>query len=181
MSAAFGKLMRDAFRRGLPAPPVAGAPANGTDEVQQLAMAGTITGGSVILTFEGQSSVPIDFATLDNATASTAQNAVKAAIEGIFNFRGTVTVTRSGSAGARTFAVTFGGARGRRNVAQLGVINNLTGTNPALNPTTTTPGVNAAYVGIAPGGAVVIDTTNRKLYINGGTPDAPAWNIVTSA
>ena len=34
---------------------------------------------------------------------------------------------------------------------------------------------------IAGKGSLVIDTTNGKLYINGGTKSSPTWKLVTSA
>lgn len=39
-------------------------------------------------------------------------------------------------------------------------------------------GTGAGFMGK---GALYIDTTNGKLYINGGTLASPAWKLVTSA
>jgi hypothetical protein len=41
----------------------------------------------------------------------------------------------------------------------------------------TTPGVDATYRGLG-AGAVVVDTTNKLLYINTGTALAPTWTKV---
>ena len=39
-------------------------------------------------------------------------------------------------------------------------------------------GTGASYAGP---GSLYVDTTNKKLYINGGTKASPAWKQVTSA
>ncbi|RYG99892.1 MAG: hypothetical protein EON58_02190 [Alphaproteobacteria bacterium] len=157
----------------------AGAPVNGTDEVQTLLMVGPPDGGSVLLGLTGrQGTVEIPYATLNHATPAIATAAVKAAVEARLPEGGSVTVVRSGGTGARSFACTFGGKSGRRQMPTITVVNRLTGGGAGLTVTETTPGVNGTQVGVATAGATYMDTSNSKLYVNGGTADAPNWSQV---
>jgi len=153
---------------------VTAAPVGGTNEVKTWVMGGTITGGGVRFTSVGRSAVVL-YTVLNDATALTATNAVKAAIEGMFGYNGTVTVVRSGSTGAFSFAVTFGGASARKDIAVWGTESTLTGTDPTFIVTTTTNGVAATWRG-APRGATVLDTVSGIRYENtSATPFSPTW------
>lgn len=104
----------------------------GTNEVQTATITGAPTGGTFVLTFG-------DVATTDlayNATAAAVQTALQA-LPGI----GAGNVTVTGSAGG-PYTVTFTGALGGQNVAQLTATGDFTGgTTPAISVATTTPGV----------------------------------------
>lgn len=47
-----------------------------------------------------------------------------------------------------------------------------------LNAGAPTSGGSGTFVNIAPVGALLIDTTNAKLYINTGTQASPTWTVV---
>jgi hypothetical protein len=52
---------------------------------------------------------------------------------------------------------------------------------PFLNAGVPVDGAAGTQFGVAAKGALLIDTTNAKLYINGGTLAVPVWKLVTSA
>ena len=107
---------------------------------------------------------------------------IDAALEALPNIGtgGVATAVGTATAGIGTFTVTFSGANlAKRAVNLMTSASSLTGTLPTLAVTETTPGVNATALGIAAGG-LLIDTTNKKLYINTGTPAAPTWTVVGS-
>jgi hypothetical protein len=103
-----------------------------TNEVQALTITGSPTGGHFTASFQG--SAPTD-PIAHNATAATVQaELAKLPTIGI----GNVAVT--GPAGG-PYHVTFQGALGATNVAQLSVTHAFTGgTNATITPSTTTPG-----------------------------------------
>lgn len=117
--------------------PLQGAPVPlaGTDEVQQVAITGSPTGGTFTLTFSGQTTAPIAY----NASAS----AVQSALEGLSNIApGDVTCT-GGPLPTTAVSVSFaGGAYDGTDVPQMTSSGTgLTGgTSPAVAVTTTTPG-----------------------------------------
>ena len=108
-----------------------------TDEVQAVAFGGTATGGSFTLTFGAATTGAIAW----NATAPTVQSALEAlSTVGA----GNVLVT-GGPAPSAPFTVTFVGALGGTDVAQMtadGAL--LTGTFPTVTVSTVTQGVPAA-------------------------------------
>lgn len=99
-----------------------------TNEVQQVAITGSPTGGSFTLTANGQT------------TAAIAYNATAAAVKSALNALSGVNVTTSGGALPGTpVVVTFQSPTG--NVAQMTATGSLTGgTSPAVAVTTTTQG-----------------------------------------
>lgn len=153
----------------------AGAPVNGTNEVQTLTIGGTPTGGTFKLAFEGFPTVAITWSSI-NATLLANINAALDALPHvaageILAAAGTLTN------GIGTITLTFSGEWGRRAVALISIADNsLTGTSPTLGVTETTPGVDATARGAA-AGATLVDTTNKKEYINTGTPLAPTWTV----
>jgi hypothetical protein len=150
----------------------AGAPVNGTNEVQRLTLTGSPTGGTFRLQVAGGVTQPIAY----NASAATIQAALRAVPT-----VGSAGVTCTGGPLNSGFVVvTFGGKLGRQNVATMAVRNPafVGGTAPAVAVTTTTPGVDATHIN-AVTGQVLSDTTNGVLYINtSSTRYAPTWAAV---
>lgn len=52
---------------------------------------------------------------------------------------------------------------------------------PFVNAGVPVDGAAGTQFGVAEKGALLIDTTNGKLYLNGGTLASPTWKLVTSA
>lgn len=154
----------------------AGAPVNGTDEVQTLTIGGTPDGGTFRLAFGGFVTGNIAW----SATNNTLRDNVDAALEALPNIGtgGVTTAVGTMTAGIGTLTLTFAGNLGKRAVATVTVNNNsLTGTDPTVAVEETTPGVDASSLG-APKGAELTDTTNGVAYINTGTAAAPTWTKV---
>lgn len=148
----------------------AGAPTNGTSEVQTISITGTPTGGTFRLRLDplGTRTAPIAFDATDFAVA----NAL-AALPAIGS--GNVACTGGPLPGAPV-TVTFTGTNAARDVPTLTVAEStLTGgTSPAVAVTVTVPGVTATARG-APPGALLIDSQNVVLYQNKGTAYVPVW------
>lgn len=153
--------------RGVPA--AAGAPSNGTSEVQTLTVTGTPTGGTFKLEFKGQRTAAIAY----NAAAA----AVVAALEALSSI-GTGGVTATGTLATATFAVvvTFAGAQAARAQPLLSVVESaLTGgTTPAVTPTETTPGVDGTLRD-APIGTGYVNLSDGKRYTKTATS---TWVLV---
>lgn len=106
------------------------APAN---EVQSLATSGSPTGGTVTLTFNGQSTAPIAY----NAAAS----AVQSALEALDNVNAGEVTAAGGALGTAPVTLTFSGRYAGANVPKMTVTSALTGgTNPSAAITVTTEG-----------------------------------------
>lgn len=152
---------------------VAGAPVNGTDEVQTLTIGGTPTSGTFKLKFEGFITSAITWSATDNTLISNINTALRALAS-----LGASEITASAdtvSSGIGTVLLTFGGNRGKQSVGLITVdTNSLAGTSPTLAIAETTPGVDATYRG-APKGQLLLDTTNGVYYVNAGTATAPSW------
>jgi len=157
---------------------VAGAPVAGTDEVQTITIGGTPTGGTFRLAYKGQVTAPIAW----SATNATLIANINAALEALSTI-GTGNVTTAVgtmTAGIGTATVTFVSALAKKAVPLIAVFSNdLTGTAPTVAVAETTPGVSATHRG-APVGAVLVDTTNGKEYINTGTATVPTWTVTGS-
>lgn len=153
----------------------AGAPADGTNEVQTLTIGGTPNGGTFKLAYEGQTTGPITW----SATNSTLLANINAALDALATVKTGGIVASAGTLtnGIGTILLTFGANLAKLVVALVSVANNsLTGTAPTLAIEETTPGVTATGRGAAIG-ALMVDTTNKKLYINTGTALAPTWTV----
>ena len=149
------------------------APVNGTNEVQNLEVGGTPTGGSFKLEFDGYTTAAISW----SATNATLISNIDTALEALANIgSGEVTVADVDlSSGIGNVSITFSGNLGKLNVPAITVASNdLEGTTPTVAVTVTTAGVDATKRG-APKGARLIDVTNGKGYINVGTALAPEW------
>jgi len=155
----------------------AGVPGAGTDEVQTLTIGGSPTTGTFKLAFDGQTTAAITW----SATNNTLRDNVDAALEALTNIgTGGVTVAvGTMTAGVGTLTLTFAGNQAKKAVSLVTVANNSLDGSGTVEVAETTPGVDAAFRG-ARKGALVIDTTNGKLYINTGTALAPTWTVVGS-
>ena len=149
----------------------AGAPVNGTDEVQTLTI--DATGGTFKLKFEGFTTAAISW----SATNNTLRDNVDAALELLpsIGAGGITTAVGTMTAGVGTLTLTFAGNLGKKAIGSLIEVadNSLTGT-ATLSIAETTPGVDATGRG-AIKGQKLIDTTNGVDYINTGTSLAPTW------
>lgn len=153
----------------------AGAPVAGTDEVQTLTIGGTPTGGTFKIAYEGFTTAAITW----SATNATLIANIDAALEAISSIGtgGIVTAEGTITAGIGTITLTGGGNLAKRALALMTIAeNSLTGTAPTLGIAETTPGVDATGRS-APLGGLLIDTTNKKLYINTGTSLNPTWTV----
>lgn len=156
---------------------VAGAPVNGTNEVQTLTIGGTPTGGTFKLRFEGFVTAAITWSATNNTLLSNIQTALRA-LASLGNSEITAAAA-SLSSGIGTISLTFGGARGKQAIGSLITVesNDLTGTTPTLAIAETTPGVSATARGAAVG-ALLLDTTSGVYYVNAGTANAPDWRTL---
>lgn len=122
--------------------------ANRVNEVQTVTITGGPTGGTWTLTFNGQSTSPINY----NAAASTVATAL-AALSTI----GPNNVAVSGSAGG-PYTVTFQRDLGSRDIALMTAISALTGgTTPAVGVAETTKGVDGTQSIDKAGGSPSLD------------------------
>jgi hypothetical protein len=156
----------------------AGAPVAGTDEVQTLTIGGTPTSGTFKLAYGGYTTAAITW----SSTNATLVANVDAALEALptIGAGGVTTAVGTMTAGIGTITLTFAGNLGKKAVSTITVASNsLAGTSPTVGVTETTPGVDATARGAAKG-ALLVDTTNAKLYLNTGTAQAPTWTVVGS-
>lgn len=155
----------------------AGAPSNGTSEVQTLTIGGTPTAGTFVIAFDGFTTGAITW----SATNATLLANINAALDALPNLEASEVVAAAGSltAGIGTITLTFGGNRAKLAVNLMVATSSLTGTAPTAAITETTPGVTATARGAAKG-RLLIDTTNAKLYLNTGTALSPTWTVVGS-
>lgn len=152
----------------------AGAPVNGTDELNTVTIGGTPTAGTFTVTITGGRTTR---AITWSATNATLLSNVDTALEElpVIGTGGVTTADSSLTAGIGAFTITMAGKNARQNFANLTVTSLLTGTAPTLAIVNTTPGV-AATFGNAPAGALLEDTTNGELYQNiSATAFAPNW------
>ena len=155
----------------------AGAPVNGTDEVQTLTIGGTPTGGTFKLAFDGYTTQAIPWFGNNDANLASVTGIILSALASI-GASGVTGAVGTLTNGIGTITLTFGGNLTKKAVPNITVAaNNLTGTAPTLAIAETTPGVDATCRGAAKG-ATLQDTTNGILYINTGTALAPVWTKV---
>lgn len=156
----------------------AGAPTAGTDEVQTLTIGGTPDGGTFKLRYRGRTTAAIEWTATDNDLIA----AVDAALEAL-DVIGTGGITAADgtlTSGIGTITLTFAGVNAKKAVPLITVAENaLTGTSPTVAVAETTPGVDASHRG-AIKGALLVDTTNGKAYVNTGTARVPTWTVVGS-
>lgn len=151
----------------------AGAPSDGTSEVQTLTFGGTPDGGTFTLTFGNYTTSAITWVGDDDAALIAA---IDAALEALPNI-GTGGVTCADGTltnGVGTVTITFGGNLAKLAVGLITATSSLTGTDPTVAVAETTPGVTATHRGAKPG-CKLVDTTNKIEYTNTGTELAPVW------
>lgn len=152
----------------------AGAPVGGTSEVQSLLIAGTASGGTFRLSFDGGLGGTIGY------NAGTA--AIQATLDAMPTI-GSANTLVGGSAlnnvAGSVTTVTFQNGLAKKNVPSLVLaVNSMTGTSPSITIGTPTPGADATARD-ALTGELLVDTTNGKLYINSSTTaQAPTWTVV---
>jgi hypothetical protein len=152
----------------------AGVPTAAVNEVQTLTLSAAPASGTFRVAFQGQRTGLL----AHNVSAADMQTALRAL--GTIGANG-VTVGLVD----QVYTVTFGGGNMAGLAQPLLTIEDNTVKDAGLAAVTITPaetvaGVTATGRGAAKG-ALLIDTTNAKLYINGGTPLVPVWKLVTSA
>ena len=149
----------------------AGAPVNGTDEVQTLTVTGTPTGGTFKLTYEG-------FETPSTIAYNANAAAVQAALEAIPAIGSGGVVCGGGALPGVAVTITGAGNLGKKALSLITVTSKAFtgGSSPDAAVVETTPGVDATARGAEPG-ATLVDTTNKKEYINTGTALAPTWTV----
>lgn len=149
----------------------------GTNEVQTLTIGGTPTTGTFKLGFGAETTAAITWSAVNN----TLRDRVDAALEALDGIGAGEVTTAVGTmtGGIGTLTITFSGTLAETDVDLITVEDNslVDETQPTLAIVETTPGVTADLRGAATG-AVCHDTTNGVLYINEGTPTAPAWVVV---
>ena len=152
----------------------AGAPVGGTNEVQTLTI--DATGGTFKLSFRGATTAAITW----SATNATLLADIQAKLDALYTLGTNWVVATAGTltAGVGTILLTFsGGDVAKQAVDTITVANNsLTGT-ATCSVAETTPGVTATARS-APKGAILIDSTNGKAYIQTGTAGAPTWTVI---
>jgi len=152
----------------------AGVPTAAVNEEQTLTLSAAAASGTFRVAFEGQRTALL----AHNVSAADMQTAL----------RGLITIGASGvTVGlvGQVYTVTFGsGNMAGLEVPLLTIEDNML-LDAGLADVTiavaeSVAGVTATGRGAAKG-ALLIDTTNGKLYINGGTALVPVWKLVTSA
>lgn len=141
---------------------IAGAPVNGTDDVQTITV--TATAGATKLSVDGY------------RTASLAFGANAAAIQTALRALPNVGASGAGVTGTGPFVVTFAGKMGRRNVPLIVLVES-TLTGGTWSIVHTTPGVSASFRNEIKG-TQLNDVTNGIAYINTGTPPQQTWTKV---
>lgn len=156
----------------------AGAPGAGTNQVDTLTL--DATGGTFKLKVGGYTTAAITW----SATNGTLLANINTAIRACPNVGGTAETATAGTltAGVGTVLLTASGVLAHKALGVFFTVanNSLTGTATCtIDSPSTTPGVDAFGRG-APKGAICIDITNGKEYINTGTPPSSTWTVVGS-
>jgi hypothetical protein len=155
----------------------AGAPVNGTAEIQTLTIGGTPSGGTFRLRRAGLTTAPITWVGV-NATLVAAVDAALEALVAI-GVGGVATAVGTMTAGVGTITLTF--AAGGPQLLLVATDNLMTGTSPTAAVALTTAGVWGTGVGQAGPGSRYTDQTNAQMYLNGGTKIRPVWKQLTRA
>ncbi len=145
-----------------------GAPVNGTNEVQTITPSVAPASGKFKLKYEGFETAALDF----NASAAAVQTAMNAIAS--IGANGVSVALNEG-----VYTITFNGVNlAKRALALISVVENtlLSAEEAAVVMTVaeSVAGVTATALGALPG-ALLIDTTNKDLYVNKGTESAPVW------
>lgn len=143
-------------------------PTNGVDEVVTLADSGTVSGGTLTLTFGGQTTAALDW----DSTAAE----IEAALEALSTI-GAGNVACTGGPLPADVVVTFAGDLSGLDVGAITVDNTLITGGGTITVTVTTAGVKGSYRG-APAGCLLLTTNGVGfIYSNTGTPEKPTWTV----
>lgn len=153
------------------------APVNGTNEVQTITFAGTITGGTFVLRFNNFPTGSINWSSTNSTLLSNIDGSLKALAS--IGTSGVSTAIDSMTAGIGTINVTFIGRNAKLDVSQMSVSSSLTGAGATVSVSTTTPGVTADGRNSNQGSLCVAQDTGA-IYENSGTPPNPQWNRITA-
>lgn len=157
---------------------VAAAPASGTAQVETATIVGTITlGGTSTFTITSAVVTGSPLAvTVDVLTGDTAaQVAAKAAAK----LNQTAAVAAEFVATSNVADLILTAIKSAANDATLNIAftnGTCTGLTPNATSANTTAGVLGEFRGMDTG-AALIDTTNKKVYRNTGTPGTPTWTL----
>ena len=159
----------------------AGAPGNGTSEVQTVTLAATsgnlttLVPAVVTLGFRGKTASLTITAEDTNGTLDTK---VAAALDTMSTVKAAnVTVATTGTT-TRVIGLTYKASLGKQALPQL--TSTVVSGNVTATAATGTPGVTATGL-TTKKGALLVDETNARLYINAGAPYAPSWVVVGPA
>lgn len=146
------------------------APADGTNQVETLTIAGSPTGGTFRLRLYGDITAPI----AHNANAV----AVRSALQALPSIGDSGVTVTGGALPSGTLTITFQGQLGRQKLPGLEIASNdLTGgTDPTPVLAVATQGVDS-YPFRPPAGAVA-SFPDGATYVNVGTPEQPQWSLV---
>ena len=152
----------------------AGAPVAGTNEVQTATFGGTwLAGDTFVLSLDGRRTAAIPW----SATNATLLASVQTALNAISGTNWIVPTAGTLAAGLGTMLLTFSGGDYARRAVNTITVPTITSAAGTLTVAETTPGVTQTGRDIVPG-AMLLDTTNNKLYINTGSAGSPTWTVV---
>lgn len=156
----------------------AGAPSAGTNEVQTVTIA-NVTGGTFAIGIDGHYTAPITWSNVN----ATLLSRINTALDGLASGGSSWIVATDSTlaSGLGDLLLTFSGGDFAKKAMPLATIADLslTGSGAEITVAETTPGVTATRRDAVPG-SLVLDTTNKKLYIHTGTQGAPTWTVVGS-
>ena len=153
----------------------AGAPSAGTNCIQTITIGGTPSGGTFTLTYKGKTTSAITWSSTNNTLVAN----IDAALEALktIDSGGVTTAVGTMTSGVGTITVTFTGNNAKLLIPVMTSASSLTGSSPTLAVAITTEGVTADGRK-SPLGSLLIDSTNKKLYINTGSSLNPTWTVV---
>jgi len=150
-----------------------GAPSAGASNVQTITFADTWGGGDTFkLNYNGEVTADISWSGTNGTLTTNIKNGLNA-LEGI-GADGVSVAVDSGVSGIGTWNITFADKAPHPAIE---VEEATVAGDGTVSVEETTPGVSPDMQG-AVKGALLVDTTNAKLYINTGTPGQPAWTVV---
>lgn len=149
----------------------AGAPSAGTNEVQTATVGGTGGTSTFKLILDGIKTAAIAW----SATNATLLSNINTALDAAFGASQIVATDSTLSSGLGDLLLTFSGSEFSKKAMSAMTAEIVTGAL-TIAIAETTAGVDATARGLAAGG-LVIDTTNKKLYVNTGTPNSPTFTV----
>lgn len=149
---------------------LAGPPTDGVNEVQSITAGGTWSSGTFTLT------VPLTTEETDPITFAATAAQVAAALNALPSFADTEVSAAGGPLPATPINVTFIGPQtgGKDLDLMTGDVTSIVGAGHTITIAEETAGVRGSYRGVQ-GGAVLMDTTNARVYQNSGNAQTPVW------